>query len=206
MHEKKTISEYAAGVVRVLSIPPVMITLLILAVFLLREGVFRTASEAWRAVFFLALFPSMAYPVSWLLPAVRKKGREGQRDLAFLFSAAGYLGGFLYGVLYVRRPEQALIFTVYLFSLALLALCNGVFKRRASGHACSVTGTVILAGWQFGMVGAAVGLLCYCVIFWSSVRAKRHTPTEFLLGTAVCAGAALAGWLLVISGDCFGLL
>ncbi|MBQ7492235.1 MAG: hypothetical protein IJT76_06575 [Clostridia bacterium] len=206
MHEKKTFAEHLACVVRILSIPPVMITLLILAVFLLRDDVFRSAAEAWWAVFFLALFPSMAYPVSWAVPDLRKKGREGQRNLAFLFSAAGYLGGFLYGALHVRRPEQMLIFTVYLFSLVLLALCNRGLKRRASGHACSVTGTVILAGWQFGMVGAAVGLLCYCVIFWSSMRAKRHTPAEFLLGTAVCAAAALIGWLLVISGDCFGLL
>ena len=75
-------------------------------------------------------------------------------------------------------------------------LWNKVFRLRASGHGCSVTGPVLLAGWYLGLPGIVVSALCYVLIFWASVTAKRHKWDEFLGGSVLCFAACGISWLL----------
>ena len=185
-----------AYAVRVVSIPPVMVSLLILVLAVFAEGVFGSGLEIAAMLFFLALIPLLAYPLSWLIPGVRRKGREGQRNLAFLLTGAGYVLGWFYGKFFSGNREQILVYTIYLISLLLLLLWNKVFRLRASGHACSVTGPTVLAGWYLGLVGIIVGAVCYLLIFWASVTTKRHQPDEFLGGSVLCFAACGIAWLL----------
>ena len=185
-----------AYAVRVVSVPPVMVSLLILVLAVFAEGVFGSGLEIAAMVFFLALIPLLAYPLSWLIPGVRRKGREGQRNLAFALTAAGYVLGWVYGKFFSGNREQILVYTIYLISLLLLLLWNKVFKLRASGHACSVTGPTVLAGWYLGPAGIIVGAVCYVLIFWASVTTRRHKPDEFLGGSVLCFAACGISWLL----------
>ena len=185
-----------AYAVRVISVPPVMVSLLILVLAVFAEGVFCSGLEMIAMLLFLAIIPLLAYPLSWMLPCVRRKGREGQRNLAFALTAAGYVLGWIYGKFFSGNREQILVYTIYLISLLLLLLWNKGFQLRASGHACSVAGPTVLAGWYLGPVGIIVGAVCYLLIFWASVTTGRHKWDEFLGGSVLCFAACGISWLL----------
>lgn len=48
----------------------------------------------------LTIFPLLSYPVSVIIPPIRKKGRDGQRNLAIVFSVIGYIAGILGSVFF----------------------------------------------------------------------------------------------------------
>lgn len=188
-----------AKLIRVISVPPVMVTGIVVALARATDVVFRTPAEALLTILFLAAVPLFAYPFSHLLPKVRARGRAGQRDLAMVLSALGYAGGWLYGYLSHVTPALLAVFTAYLFSVLLLMIFNKLLFIRASGHACSVTGPLLLAAWFIGGWIVPAAALLYALIFWASVYAGRHTRGEFLTGTALCAAAtAAAFWICLI--------
>ncbi len=184
---KKIFYTHLAHAVRIISIPPVMVASLILLLYFLRPGeVFASAAVMAVSLCLLAILPVLAYPLSVLIPPIRKKGRDGQRSLAMYLSAVGYLAVFVYGcVADVGRPPM-LIYTGYLLSVLLLLVLNKLMHLRASGHACSVSGPLVYSAYFLGVWGIVVGALLWCVILWASLRMKRHTVREFLLGTVVC--------------------
>lgn len=184
--------------VRVISVPPVMVAGIAAALAVATENVFRSPLEAVLTVLFLAAVPLLAYPLSHLLPKVRTRGRDGQRDLAFTLSAVGYAGGWLYGVLAHVTPALQAIFTAYLFSVTLLLIFNKLLFLRASGHASSVTGPLLLAAWFIGGWSIPAAVALYALIFWASVYAGRHTRGEFLTGTALTVAATVAAFLIYL--------
>ena len=199
MHEGRSMAERVryglAYAIRVISIPPVMVSLLILVLALFAEDVFSSKLEIFMMLLCLALIPLAAYPLSWVIPCVRQKGREGQRNLAFILTGVGYVLGWLYAKCISLNRHQILVYTIYLCSLLLLLLWNKVFHLRASGHGCSVTGPTVLAGYYLGLVGVLIGGACYLCIFWASVTTKRHKWDEFLGGSVLCMFACGLAWL-----------
>ena len=187
-----------AKLIRVVSVPPVMVTGIVVALARATDVVFRTTFEAILTALFLGAVPLLAYPLSLLLPKVRARGREGQRDLAFALSTVGYAGGWLYGYLAHVTPALTAIFTAYLFSVLLLMIFNKLLFIRASGHACSVTGPLLLAAWLIGGWIVPAAALLYALIFWASVYAGRHTRGEFLTGTGLCVAATAIAFLICL--------
>lgn len=182
-----SVSYHIAHVVRIITIPPVMVAALIVLLYNLRPGhVFASLTEMIAALAFLTIVPILAYPVSMIVPSIRKKGRDGQRSLAIYFSAVGYVAGFAYGLAAHVGDPLMLIFLAYLLSVLILLVLNKVFHVRASGHACSVAGPLVFSAYFLGLWGLIVGVVFWGVIFWASITMKRHTVKEFLLGTATC--------------------
>ncbi len=192
-----------AYAIRVISIPPVMVSLLILVLAVFTDDFFDSNLDIFAMLFCLALIPLAAYPLSWFLPGVRKKGREGQRNLAFVLSLIGYVLGWLYAKFFSPNRHQIFVYTIYLLSVLLLLLWNKVFHLRASGHGCSVTGPLVLSGYYIGVIGAVLGAACYLAIFWASVTMKRHKWDEFLGGSVLCMLACALAWLLC---NCFHII
>ena len=178
-------------VIRILSVPPVLAAALVTVLALLRRDVVAGWADVTLSVLLLSLLPAAAYPLSEWIPALRRRGREGQRDLAFVLSLLGYAGAWLRGLLGRVNGALCLICTVYFFSVLLLLVCNKALGMRASGHACGVTGPILVACAFFGGWGALVGLPLYAAVFWASLRSGRHTARELLLGTAACAAACV---------------
>ncbi len=172
-----------AKMIRVITIPPVMVGTLIVLLSTLRTDVFATPLESLLTLAFLAIIPVLAYPISMIIPSIRKKGREGQRNLAFILSAVGYAGGFLYGVLAQVSKPQMIVFGTYFLSVIVLTVMNKVIKVRASGHACSIAGPIGLVCYFLPPVCIVASLCLYAVIFWASVHMGRHTVKEFIWGT-----------------------
>lgn len=189
-------TEKLAKAVRVISIPPVMICGLLLILFFARRGLFGGTEQLLWSLLFLMVIPVLAYPVSYVIPSLREKGREGQRSLAFLFTLAGYTGGAAYAFASGVGDGLLLIFLTYFLSVLILILLQKGFHQRASGHACSMTGPLILLsyfiGWWCVLPCAAV----FAVIIWASLKLRRHTPKELILGSLTAAVSFLLGLLL----------
>ncbi len=198
MSEKKVsrVEDWIAKLVRILSVPPIMATVMVLLLRLTRPVLFKSPADLWLSLLFLAAVPVLAYPVSWLVPALRERGRDGQRTLAFVFAFIGYICGVLYALLFRRSSGLLMLFLIYFFSALVLTVFNKVLHIRASGHASSVTGPIgylcaAVGGWFY-----LLGAFLFGVILWASVRIKRHTVPEFLIGSLSCVFSALLAWLI----------
>ena len=187
-----------ARLIRAVTVPPVLVCSLLLILFFCRRSLFSgVASLVWSLVF-LALVPLSAYPLSAVLPGWRKKGREGQRNLAFVMNLAGYAAALLYGLFTRSSAGRMLIYWTYFLSVAVLLILNKIVRLRASGHACSIAGPLILLCWFLGWVGVLPCLAVFGAVLWSSLALKRHTLRELLIG-ALSAFAAFSLSLLMIS-------
>ena len=187
-----------AKAIRIVTVPPLMVAMILTLLYAVHGELFLTAAHFWSSQIFLALVPASAYPLSYLIPSIKKKGRSGQRSLAMYLSAAGYLGVVLYGFLSGCAEGLKVIHMTYLLSVVLLLVLNKLIKVRASGHACSVSGPILLLCIYIGAVGVAVGVLLWTLIFWASIRMHHHTPKEFAIGSAVPIVAYLLSALLFL--------
>ena len=187
--KKLSLSQKIAYVIRVIAIPPVMATVLILLVWFNGQSI-TSVHELIASFIFLVVVPVMAYPVSYLIPKIRKGGRKAQRNLAFWFAGFGYVAAVIYGIVGHKSQGLNFIYLTYLLSVLLLAVVNCFSKTRASGHACSVIWPVVIACYYYKLIGAVLGIAIYSAVFWCSLTTKRHTAGEFLLGTFTCIAAA----------------
>ena len=202
MVEERRIANKGAGlrkglakIVRVLTVPPVMIGGLFLW-FYFATPMFRSVSELLFAMLFLAVIPSLAYPLSLLLPKIRQKGREGQRKLAFVLSLVGYTGAMIYGAAVGVKLELALVFLTYFLSVVILSVCNKL-KFRASGHGCGVTGPLLLPAYYIHPLFLLAGGLVLALVYDSSLVLKRHTLRELLCGSGVAVLSFFLSLLLL---------
>ncbi|MBQ8165291.1 MAG: hypothetical protein IJZ94_05705 [Clostridia bacterium] len=172
-----------AKIVRVGSVPPVMVTILIILLNFCRDDIFETWIQAVVSIFTLAIIPVLAYPLSWIIPKIREKGREGQRNLAFALNPVGYIIAFAYGLISKVNEPLMVIYTAYLLSVIVLLVFNKLFKFRASGHACAVTGPIVIISYYLGLWGIVGGAAVYALILWASLALKRHNLKEFIFGS-----------------------
>ena len=177
--------ERFAKIIRALSVPPVMVSVLIFILAFHTEDVFRNASEIVIMIVLLGIVPVLAYVLSGIIPAVRVQGREGQRKLAFITNLVGYSIALLWAVLANVDKELLLICLTYFLSVIILTICNKGFKFRASGHASSFTGPLVFLIYFFGWKAIIPSLFIAALIIWSSLYLKRHTAKELTGGILV---------------------
>ena len=194
--KKLSLGQKIAYVLRVIAIPPVTTTILILLVWLNGQAI-TSVRELIVSFAFLVLVPVAAYPVSYMLPKIRKGGRKAQRSLAFWFAGFGYTAAVIYGIACHKSQGLNFIYLTYLLSVLVLAVVNHFSKTRASGHACSAIWPVVIACYYYKLIGAVIGIAIYSAVFWCSLTTKRHTAGEFLLGTFTCIIAAGISALLI---------
>ena len=194
MGKTVSVKTVLARAVRILSVPPLMVTTLILLLTFRRNDIFLTIWDPLAAFLTLALIPALAYPLSLWIPSVRRRGREGQRRLAFILSAAGYTLGFLYGLFFAKSRLLTTIFTTYLVSVIFLLAFHRLLHLRASGHACSVAGVLLMCAFFLSGAGVLASAMAYLLIFWASVSSGRHSAPEFLAGTLCCVLAFFVSW------------
>ena len=168
--------------VRKIMVPPVMSVLFLTALLCFRPEFYARPADYIAAIVGIAVFPVLAYPISSAVPKLKKKGREGQRNLAFIFSSAGYLLSFCYSFLPGRTAEFRLIALIYVLSVVMLLIFNKLLGIRASGHSCAISGPMAACLLLVGPASLPVCLVLFTLSFWSSVVTGRHTSREFLMG------------------------
>ena len=180
-----------AKLIRVLTVPPVGALALVSSLYLKRNEDFGSRVAYLLAVLFLSVFPTLAYPLQPLLPSFRGRGREGQRSLAILMSVIGYFLGIVF-VCFTHSSSMLLtVYIVYVVSGMGIALFSRGLRIAASGHACAVAGPVAGMTYFLGPQALLVGVPMFLLVCWSSLRLKRHTLGQFLLGGAISVGALL---------------
>lgn len=185
-----------AKVIRILTTAPVFAALLCTLLYVLVPNSFASPLHYVLALGYLSVLPVLAYPISAAIPALRRKGRDGQRNLAIVLSICGYLGGFLTALLLDGTPTECVLFGTYLCSGTLLALCT-VFHFKASGHACGCSGpnamlSLFVSPWFM------LGYLLLTPIFWASRKLGRHSVPQLLVGTAIPVLALFANYAMFI--------
>lgn len=168
----------------------------LLVTWFCRSDVFGSVGQLLGAVFFLGLFPLLAYPLQRLFPRFRSRGRAGQRILAMLFALAGYLLGMAYSLIFGAAQGVWVIYLAYFCSGLGIFLLNRLFGKKASGHACGVIGPTALFAY-FGLyAAAAAGLGIAVLTCCASVRTGRHTVPQLIAGCLVPCVVMTAVWLI----------
>ena len=184
--KKEKILNPAAGIIRILSVPPVMVSILIILFYFGGQGQFRSMWEALIMWVCLALIPALAYIICPCGAAKETSEREKQRKTAFILSAVGYGLSLLFALFVSGNGHVIFISLDYVFSLIMLLLINRLTALRASGHGCAVIGPLAIGSFYFGWRAAVICLIFYALILWASLRMKRHTLREFLAGSIIC--------------------
>ena len=189
-------ADLIARIIRVITVPPVLVTVFLLVLHRTDPEVFLVPGSLSVTIAGLGLFPVLAYAVWAVIPGFRKRGRVMQRRLAFVFSLIGYVGTFVYGRAAFVSRELKLIHMCYLLSAVILAVLNYIFKIKASGHACSVTGPLALSIYFIGWAALGPCLVIEAASFWASLRTRRHTSMQLISGilTALASFGACV-WL-----------
>lgn len=172
-----------AKAIRILTTAPIFALILCTLLYFLLNGAFASLKHYLAAIFFLTVLPVLAYPVAAIIPPLRKKGRDGQRNLAIAFSVLGYIGGFLYAILGGGAAVEKVLFGTYLISGVTLAVCT-LLHYKASGHACGCSGPVAMLS-VFVCPWFLFGYLLLTPVIWSSMKLKRHTATQLLVGSVI---------------------
>lgn len=194
-----TRKENIAKMIRIVTTPPILITALILILSMSRDDIFQGMGEILMSILLLGMVPVLAYPLQRILPGWKEGGREGQRNLAFVLNLAGYMSALILGYLSGAGKNLKLIDITYFLSVVILTAFNKFIHIRASGHACGVTGPLLLLLYFTGWAALIPCLAMAAAIVWSSLELKRHTIQELAYGAGTCLIAFFsARWILGI--------
>ena len=171
-----------AKIIRIISVPPVMITFLLVILNATRPDIFRNNVEVLTSIILLGIVPVLAYPFQLLSSSLEDKGRIMQRKLAFIFSLIGYATALLWAILVHTSKELLMICATYFISVVILTFFNKVLKKKASGHACSITGPLVFLVYLVDWKLIFPCLIIATLIFWSSLYLQRHTKTDLFYG------------------------
>ena len=84
--------------VRILTTPQISAIALVSILVIQQQEMFCGIWDYLVSVFFLGIFPLLAYPIARIIPTTHSMGRKAERGLAFIFCLLGYLILYVYGL------------------------------------------------------------------------------------------------------------
>ena len=180
--EKDSLAYRMAKLIRILTLPPIMVGTILL-LLCTRNDVYATPADFLLTFLGLSVIPVLSYPVQMVVPSLRRGGRKTQRSLAFVFSFFGYALALLSAWMRSAQANLVYVTAVYSLSLIFLTAINCLTPFHASGHACSLMGPLVLAGCFIGRVTVLPSIILYVVSLAAALYMRRHTLSEFLLGS-----------------------
>ncbi|HIW22259.1 MAG TPA: hypothetical protein H9887_09605 [Candidatus Dorea intestinavium] len=190
--------EKLAKFIRILTVPPLLVILMLSLLNYYKPELFGGIRNYVISLLGLGICPILAYPLQSVLPKWKDKGREGQRSLAFLVSVISYALLAIYGLITGVDIKLQLIYNTYIFSVLLLLVLNKGLKIKASGHACSITGPLIFLIYFISWKLAFFCILIGGFSFWASIKLKRHTLKDLVIGSATCILSFGVAFLIMI--------
>ena len=171
-----------AKLIRTITSPPVMalITLLLLR---FATGAF-DGGELYYGILFLTVLPSLAYPLAEVIPPLKRRGRDGQRNLAVVLSMVGYLAGTIVSLACGFGKMESVLMLTYLASGVLIAVFSFGLHIKSSGHASGMSGPIALLSYAVSP-WFLLAYLLFVPMVWSSLELKRHTARELILGALI---------------------
>lgn len=172
--------EKLAKIIRVSTVAPVFSAIILFA--LLMQKTFSVAELVTAAICLIAL-PLLPYPLHAIIPPLKAKGRKCQRNMAIIFSVAGYVVFATLGLALGFSPEIKVLAFTYLFSGILIGVTS-LTPLKCSGHACGISGPIVYLCYFVSPYFAFLALTLVTVA-WSSIALKRHTALELIGGILV---------------------
>ena len=172
-------------VLRIITVPPVFAFAFLLTIYFMRPDTFMSVWQLLCGLFFLSVLPVQGYPLQKYIPYFRDKGREGQRSLAMIFGASGYLLGLITAFAMQAPLALCVIYLEYLLCGIAMLLFNKGFHLKASGHACGIVAPVLLFVYFKLYLPAVLGALLIIPVLVSSVKTKRHTVQQLIGGCLI---------------------
>ncbi len=182
--------------VRILTVAPVVAIATFSILHFVSPQITGSTLNYILGIAFIAIFPLLAYPLQPILPYFKKKGRDGQRNLAIYMSVFGYVAGIIFAFALRMPDKMQALFLTYFISGILIFIFNKVLKIKASGHACGVAGPIAFLTYIYGPI-ALLGLPLLALVYWASLRMDRHKISELVVGTAIPIAAMLISILFV---------
>lgn len=186
-----------AKIIRIVSVPPFMFLFFLCVLLMKKSNIFINIYEVVFIYFLIGVIPLLAYPLSNIVKMFSDQGREGQRELAFIFTLVGYTLAAMFSYFNNSSLDVQLITYSYCLSVYILTLFNKFFHIRASGHACSFIAPIIFSIIFFGYRYLIIGILLSIFIIWASLYLKRHTVKELITGALISIFSILFIYLVI---------
>ena len=184
-------------IVRMITLAPVLAAFSITMIGLFCPTVFPTVWHFGYMIVYLGFLPLLAYPMQSVTPHFKNKGRDGQRTLAMLFAVAGYIFCLFTNLFAFATKGMWIICLEYLLSGILILVFNKGFHIKLSAHGCGSAGPIFLLLY-FGLyIPAALMAVVTVFAYVASVKAKHHTVSQLIGGSAVSI-ALLIGLVAVL--------
>ena len=174
-------------IIRRFTVPPIFAVLLMTTVYMTHPDYFGAFWQLPVSILFLAILPTLAYPLQRFIPHFKDGGRKAQRTLAMIFSFLGYLGGTALSFITQAPSKLKLIFLEYLLCGILMIVLNKLFRIKASGHACGVVGPVLMLAYLGLIIPALICAALVVPVYVSSVKNKHHTIGQLIAGSIIPA-------------------
>ncbi len=184
----------SAKLIRVLSAPPFAAALFVLTLYYSSKSIVTEKIQLISMLVCLSALPVAAYPVSMMLHMNRAK----QRILAMVFSFAAYFVLAALSLYFDWNYEIKLISLTYFASSLWLIVFNKAFRLNASGHSCAVTGPGVMVCLLVSIKLLPACILLYALVLWASLKTKRHSLMEYLLGSLCFVLANTTAYLLLL--------
>ena len=130
------LSKAVSFVIRLITLPPVM-ALCAISILHFQLGFFPGTSFPF-ALFCLSFLPLLPYPICFMIPSLRYRGRFIQRGMAVVFSVIGYVTGTAYCLLNGLHGMELCIFLSYLLSKRLLLFFHPTIRAIQAYYATIV--------------------------------------------------------------------
>lgn len=181
--------EKFAKLIRIITVAPIMAFLLCTCLLFSDLQAFIHLYTYFLCLVFLCVVPALSYPIEnkfHIYKRIHKdlSDREAERKFAIIFSLFSYIALTL--LIYVLNESivvKAMVLT-YLFSGLFIFIFSIIVNINPSGHMCGVMGPIAFLGywcsWWFLLL-----LLVLFVTIWSSLKLKRHTVFQLVVGAVV---------------------
>ncbi|MDR5659856.1 phosphatase PAP2 family protein [Serpentinicella sp. ANB-PHB4] len=175
--------EKIAHIISVLTVVPIMALVAILVLHWNQPAFFGGGFWLVWTLFCLVLIPISAYGLKNQFDKF-KNGREGERNFAFIMGVLGQVVGLIGAFVFNAPLGVRTFFMTYFIAGILLSSVNFLVKKKASGHACGVTGPLSFLAVVLNPK-ILLSLLMLPVVFWARLTLNRHTLSDLIIGSFI---------------------
>ena len=181
-NSKKNITFYK--IVRILTVAPIICLITSLLLFFNNRSLYGSTLSFILSLIFLVVVPLLSYPVFYIVKPFRLKGRPFQRKLAIVFSYCSYIFVVIFSLIFHDSLQIIFYHLNYFLTATLIFLSTKFLHFNASGHAAGVAGPITFLS-LFVSPWYAFGYLLLILVIYCSIKMKRHTILETIIGSLI---------------------
>jgi len=190
-----------AKIVRIITVAPICAFILCTTLLVKDSSIYSSIFMYLACIFCLCIVPSISYLVERKFHLYNKfcpdlDPRSAERKLAIWFSTISYI--ILAVVVLLTHQSDILkeMVLTYTFSGAFIFLFSIIIHINPSGHICGFIGPVAFLSYSVSWWNLLFLPLIYFVV-WSSLKLKRHTVLQLILGGIIPVVSLLLAILIV---------